>query len=72
MLAALLLLASCATGPFKKPSPRPSGCVSYFTYEQTTLDQAAHEYEHLPDGGLRILTDDYSVVRAETRAAGCS
>jgi len=50
---------------------RPAGCVTYFEYPQSTLDQAADEYEALDQGGLRTLADDYGIVRAETRAAGC-
>ena len=69
--AALLLLTACATEPTDKVVYRPAGCVTYFEYPQSTLDQAADEYEALDQGGLRTLADDYGIVRAETRAAGC-
>ena len=69
LLAAAIPLAACGTARSSPPTLTAGACpVTYVEYPEKVRLQAAAEYERLPDGGLRVLIDDYKVVRAEVRS----
>lgn len=71
----LIFLTACATdfsNSFEVPETsgfeEEIGCPTEKFYSETFLQQAAEEFEDLPEGSLKEMILDYRVLRDQVRA----